>query len=324
MSNEQKLRKVEAKSQKLPMRSILMNVTILLFSVVLLLLGSVFIIGYNALNSIEHEDDNIEEVEDDEDDYLLSNSSVLNIAIFGSDSRGQDRGRSDTSLILSVNKDEEMIKITSLLRDIWVSIPGYGSDRLNAAYSYGGAKLAVKTIQKNFGIKIDRYIILDFDSFRTIIDKLGGIDVNLTEDEVKFINLFSPNEPQIEKAGLVHLNGDQALSYARDRKSSGSDFDRTKRQRIVMKTIFDKLKDANVMKIINVITDVCPAIKTNFSNNEITKLARNVMIFLKYDIGEYRVPEDGNFSNENIDGKSVLVINNKKKALDNLSKFIYG
>lgn len=276
--------------------------------------------GYNALNSIEREDDNIEI---EEDNNLISDSSILNIAVFGSDSRGKDRGRSDTSLIVSIDKDKKMIKITSLLRDIWVEIPGYGFDRLNAAYSYGESKLAVKTIQNNFGIKIDRYVVLDFDGFRTIIEKLGGIDIKLTDNEVEFINSLSPNEPKIQKSGLVHLNGDQALSYARDRKSLGSDFDRTKRQRIVMKTIFDKLKSANIMKVINIVVDVCPMIKTNFNNNEITKLARNIMVLLKYNIEEYRVPEDGNFSNENRNGKAVLVIDNKKRALDNLSKFIY-
>ena len=146
------------------------------------------------------------------------------------------------------------------MRDIFVSIPGYDDNKLNAAYAFGGAKLACETLELNFGIRIDNYLIVDFNSFTDIVDSLGGIDLELTYNEITYINWQSYRNHQTEdenelkadeytyyldrdgyEVALVHVNGRQALWYARDRDSAGSDFDRTQRQRIVINTIFNKL-----------------------------------------------------------------------------------
>ena len=120
---------------------------------------------------------------------LKSQKNIENILIFGADNHAQDEyGRSESIILLSIDKQHHLQKQTSFLRDLYVTIPGYGEDRLNAAFSYGGAKLATETIEYNFGIKIDSYAVVDFESFTAIIDAMGGIDLPLTAEEIDYIN----------------------------------------------------------------------------------------------------------------------------------------
>lgn len=133
-----------------------------------------------------------------------------------------------------------------------------------------GAELAIETIEYNFGVDVDRYAIVDFDSFTNIIDTLGGIDLELTDEEIDYINWQSWKNNQVQtrheitaKAGVVHLNGRQALWYSRDRDSAGSDWDRTNRQRIVLNTIMKDLKKSNLAQIMSIIYQVGPMIETD-------------------------------------------------------------
>ena len=116
---------------------------------------------------------------------LLQNSKELNVMLFGEDnSKGDKHGRSDTMIMMTIDNNHKKLKLTSFQRDTYVYIPGYGYDKLNASYNYGGAKLSIQTIEANFGIKVDRYAVVDFDSFKKIIDTLGGIDMEVTQDEI--------------------------------------------------------------------------------------------------------------------------------------------
>lgn len=163
------------------------------------------------------------------DGTLLNDPMILNIMVYGEDSgvdSTTDYGRSDTMIMVSIDNRHKQVKLSSFMRDMLVPIPytddagnSHGLAKLNAAYSLGGAELSVKTIESNFGVDIDRYAIVNFNSFKGIIDALGGIDINLTQDEIDYINwqtyINGQSEERYElqvEPGLVHLNG-------RDRKS---------------------------------------------------------------------------------------------------------
>lgn len=294
------------------------------------LIGSLMLYAYKTLNSFNYDDlgvgDNNEVVtgEPDLNQKLFNDKMVLNVMLIGSDSMSVgDHGRSDSLLILSLDLRHKKIKVTSLMRDIWVTIPGYGKDRFNAAYAYGGPKLTIETIERNFGIRIDRYAIVDFDGFSKIIDTLGGIDLELTATECAYINKYSGDKHILKGSGLKHLTGLQALHYSRDRNSIGSDYDRTSRQRNVIKSVINKMKTANVAQITEIISKIGPMVTTNFKTPEISRLVTSSLTFLNYTLEEFRLPTDDNVRNETYDQKMVLVINDMSKAKSELFQFIY-
>lgn len=300
------------------------------FSVVLFLIiglsGASMIYLYSILNSFNYDDlsDSPDSSDMSDGDPFINDNMILNVLLLGTDTRSpNDKGRSDTILIMTLDMRHKKIKITSLLRDIWVRIPGKYSDRINTAYSLGGAKLSIETVERNFGIRIDRYASVDFDGFSKIVDNLGGIDIDLTSNEVEYINKYSGDPNKLSGSGKIHLTGLQTLHHSRNRNSLGSDYDRTNRQRHVIITILDKLKTANIAQITKIISDVGPMITTNFKTSEITKLASNAPTYLNFNLEQFRLPTNENVRNETIDHKMVLVINDMPKARYELSKFIY-
>ncbi|MGN0536400.1 MAG: LCP family protein [Acutalibacteraceae bacterium] len=234
---------------------------------------------------------------------LLNDPMVLNIMLFGADRRSQDEyGRTDTMMLLSIDTRHEKLKMLSFQRDTYVAVPEYENNKLAHAYAFGGAELAVQTIQNNYGIKIDRYAIVDFNSFTAIIDTLGGIDIELTDEEIDYINWQCWKNKQVETrheltntAGVVHLNGRQALWHARNRGEdgicSGDDFTRTQRQRAVMDILFEKMRNSGLTTILNILYQIGPMITTNLKTSEITSLAVDVMTYLNYDVESASFPE---------------------------------
>lgn len=313
------------KKRKLPV----LRVLVFIFFLVIGVVGGLMIHAYNTLNSFNYEEVYTAEPDTPEEeisqaDGLFNDSKVLNVLLIGSDSMSVgDQGRSDSLLILSLNIRSKKIKITSLMRDTWIEIPGYGKDRLNAAFAYGGPKLTIDTIQKNFGILIDRFACVDFEGFEKIIDSLGGIDIELTAKESAYINTYSGDKHTLKGAGVKHLTGLQALHHSRNRNSLGSDYDRTSRQRQVIRAVVESMKSAGVAKITEMISALAPLVTTNFKTSEITRLVTRCMTYLNYPIEEYRIPADGNVRDETYGQKMVLVINNMKKAKEDLKNFIY-
>ncbi len=268
-------------------------------------------------------------------DTLKSDNDVLNIMLFGADKKenGEAYGRSDSMILLSINNKTGDLVMTSFLRDLWVEIPGYFPHRLNTSYALGGAELAIETIEYNFGVDIDRYAIVDFDSFTNIIDTLGGIDLELTDEEIDYINWQCWKNKQVEtrheitaKAGVVHLNGRQALWYSRDRDSAGSDWDRTNRQRIVLNTIMKDMKQSNLAQIMSIIYQVGPMIETDLDKGEIVYLAQNALNYLNYDVTALSVPDlsGGNFSCPTIDDMDVVTINDWDAERARIQMAIFG
>ena len=312
-------------------KHIIFNVISCVLAFMLIISGSLCMVAYSyfdRINYVEIEDEvpsgYVERKTSDNKVHayngeLLNDPMILNILLFGADTRrGQVSGQSDTMILFSIDTRHRKLKMLSLMRDTYVEIPGYENNKINASFFYGGSSLAVQTIQRNDGIKIDRYAVVDFKSFKNIIDTLGGIDIELREEEIDYINWQSWTNNQVDTrdeidisqfyfyendegdmVANVHLNGRQALWHARNRGQegicSGDDYTRTLRQRNVMSILIDRLKKSDFATIMSVIYDIGPMITTNLRSSEITKLAANVMTYLKYDIVAKSAPEYTSF-----------------------------
>lgn len=333
------------------------RIVCIVFSVIFLLSGSGFVYYYSVLNSmnyvdISNDNDNTDSTLPSSSDVfgngtsssdLLQNSKVLNVMLFGEDNnQGEKYGRTDTMIMLSIDNIHKKIKLTSFQRDTYVYIPGNGYDKINASYTLGGAKLSIQTIEANFGIKIDRYAVVDFESFIKIIDTLGGIDMEVTQDEIDYINYQMYKNDQTDTAttitdapGNVHLNGQEALWYARDRGLTkgeddneigidGDDWDRTSRQRKLLETLFDSMKSADLGQIVSIVSSIGPLITTNLKKDEITALVSNALTYLKYDVEQYYVPEEGLwYYDDDTPSGSVIRIADMEKQRLAFAKFIY-
>ena len=336
------------------------RVLCVILSVILLIFGSGLLYYYSILNSMNFKDitkpSNTDSTDPSiaalsgngtqlslTDGELLQDSKVLNVMLFGEDnSKGADHGRSDTMIMLSIDNRHKKLKLTSFQRDTYVYIPNYGYNKLNASYTYGGATLAIQTIEANFGIKIDRYAVVDFNSFIDIIDTLGGIDMELTQDEIDYINYQMYKNEQTDNPtlitdapGVVHLTGQQALWYSRNRGLSigedgntigidGDDWDRTSRQRKLLETVFSDMKSADLGQIISIVGAVGPLITTNLKKDEITALVSHSLTYLKYEVVQYNIPADGFWRyNDDTPAGSVIEITDLEGQRIDFAKFVY-
>ena len=238
----------------------------------------VIVSGANGIVNNFTKGEEIEHIDDVE--ALASSDDVTNILFIGADKEKGGASRSDSIMIISVNKSAGKVIVTSVLRDTHVDIPDECEAKINSAYAWGGANLLIQTIEHNFNIKIDGYAVVDFNMFTELVDGLGGIDIEVTEDEADYINnrhnYKSETKPDhFESGESVHLNGYQALWYARIRKLD-SDFMRTYRQRKVITAIAENIKvellKGNIFGLIETAKDVAPNIETSLSNSEFTSL----------------------------------------------------
>ncbi len=269
----------------------------------------------------------------DFDKEALTADGVTNILLIGNDSRlnGED-GRSDAMILVSISKTSGKILMTSILRDVYVEIPGHGSNRLNAAYAFGGPELLMETIEHNFDIPVSRYVLVNFEAFAGVVDAVGGVDIELTAEEIGWVNAylneyneltgreFGYNYLTQTEPGVIHLNGPQALAYSRNRYV-GTDFGRTERQRKVMEEIIKKLPRAVITNMDGLMEGLCPNLTTNLTMNECYGLVLRLPFILKYERVSGSIPLEGTWWDQNIDGMAVLGIDfeaNKNYLHENL------
>lgn len=336
-----KLRRVKIKKQKnFASRLLTVFIIILVIMVcsVLAVLG-VILLRINYTN--ENPDHGIAE---NDGITLVSENGVQNIMVFGEDNHEEGfHGRSDAMILITIDNNNKKLKQTSFLRDLYLYIPGHGEDKLNAAYAYGGPALAVETIEYNFHVKIDDYIIIDFNSFTDIVDSLGGLDIDLTHEEVEYIdwqsyrNKQTDNEKELnadnysyelnddgDYVSKVHLNGRQALWYARNRDSAGSDFDRAWRQRMVIDTVLTKIKNSDPFRMAAVGISASPYITTNMSALTLCGKSASLLGALSMEREQYRVPQRDNYYDEWTENAGLaLVIADEEKAVTELHEFIF-
>lgn len=236
-----------------------------------------------------------------------SGSGILNILLVGQDRReGENFARSDSMILCTFNKETKKLTMTSFLRDLYVEIPGHHANRINAAYAQGGIQLLDKTLTQNFGLHIDGNVEVDFSQFSGIIDLLGGVEMELRQDEANVINQETGSSLT---AGVQILNGPQALAYSRIRKlDSDGDFSRTNRQRKVISALLDAYRDIKLNDLVPMLAQILPLISTDLNNGQLLVCALEVLPYLSQaEIVSQHIPADGTYSDQTIDGMSVLV-----------------
>lgn len=289
-----------------------------LLAVLVLCLG---VYGLSALSGINYEKRGDNKYVNQSE--LVSDPAIKNILFIGCDARGDVQGnRSDTMILLSIDTKHRKLKLTSFLRDSYVYIPEKGySNKLNAAFSYGGQNTLIDTLEYNFGVNIDNYVMVDFKAFRQLVNLLGGITVDgVTEKEAKYMR-EEVKIPSV-KAGKNKMNGKTALWYCRIRYID-NDFRRTERQRKVISAIIDKVIKTDVFTLMNICKEVLPNVSTDIKTTELLGLAVNAVLrYLRYDIAQQQIPADGEWADRWVGSQQVVALDfeaNKKI----LKEFIY-
>ena len=241
---------------------------------------------------------------------ILHSEHVVNILLIGSDTRNpKARGRTDSMILCSYNRKNNTLVMTSLLRDMYVQIPGYQDNRLNASYVFGGMKLLDKTIETNLGVRIDGNFVIEFEGFADVIDIVGGVDITLTQAEAEYMNTYaigSKMKGQF-KEGPVRLGGDDALTYARMRKID-SDFGRSQRQRTVMLAAYKECKNLSLTQLYQLMDRILPLMTTDMSNSEIMGYAAELLPNLtRLKVETCRIPADGAYRNAKVRNMYVLM-----------------
>ena len=256
-----------------------------------------------------------------EEETLLEDEreESINLLLLGEEAIGSSlaRGRTDLIIVATVDTQQGEIKLTSFMRDLYVTIPGYQKDKLNTAYELGGISLLYDTMKENFGLGINGYLLVGFDDFEKIIDKLGGIQVYVTEEEATYLNktnYISKEEYRNVEAGNQRLNGNQALGYCRIRYVSNADnetddFGRTSRQRILLEAIFEKYKSLGYASMAKVMNECLPYITTDLSGDELSELLQKAYDAGIQKIETMRVPMDGMYEEGRVRAMKVLVPN---------------
>lgn len=258
----------------------------------------------------------------------MSSSNVKNILIIGSDTREEGvNGRTDSMIILSINKSSKEITMTSLMRDMYVEIVGVNSqgesvdfwDKLNSAYVYGGAELLMDTIAYNFDIAVDDYVYIDFYSFVDIVDSLGGIEIEISDEEADGMtapmaeqNKILGNEKgtdYLTHGGTILMNGNQALAYARLRYVGNADFERTQRQRLVIEKIIEKAKQSDISTINDFAKATLSNLTTNMTKPQMLLMVYKMAFSLNYEMNSLRIPDDNSYSyGTTSNGQSILQV----------------
>lgn len=267
-------------------------------------------------------------------DEVQHEEGYTNVALFGLDSRENDLGkgnRSDTIMIASLNNDTKEVKLVSIYRDTLLELDDGSYNKANAAYAFGGSEGAVSLINRNLDMNIEKYVTVNFNALVDVIDAVGGLDLELTHDEVVHMNNYCVEtskvtgksyekiEPEVE--GTYHLNGVQAVSYSRNRYTAGGDFKRAERQRLVLEKIADKVQNMSVGTVNKIIDSVFPQISTNFTLAEMIGYAKNLT---KYKLGDsIGFPADNTTDMLNEVG-SVVIPDTLSSNVMEVHKFLFG
>ncbi len=265
----------------------------------------------------------------------MKDEDILNIMLIGVDSRQNGfSGRSDTMILISINKQTKKVIMTSFLRDTYVAIEGRCNNRLNAAYAFGGSDLLKDTFKRNFGITIDRCVVVNFYLVMDMVDAIGGLDIEITSDEVLVTNHYiqslcwmtnkNSNDYWLdESGGYYYLNGLQVLAYCRNRYVGNGDFSRTERQRKVLMLIYEKVKKMSVAELDDLAEKFLPQVATDLTQGDCLYLLMLMLNINDYEIVNESLPIDDSWHYARINGMSVVVVDFQKNA-DYWKNIVYG
>ena len=266
----------------------------------------------------------------------LHEDGVYNILLVGVEAIGNNSvasGRTDSIMIATINTKQKTLGLTSIMRDSYVTIPGYYDTKINAAFGHGGIELLYETIAYNYNLRLDGSAIVSFKTFQKIIDELGGIDIEITPAEAQYLNTtnyVSKKSNRTLKPGMNHMNGNQALGYARVRyratlDGSVDDFGRTSRHRRVMGAIFKEVKKSNPITLVKLLDTVFSQVQTDIKKSNASSYLAEVME-LSLDgvpLDNLRLPIDGSYQGVKINRQAVVTFDAaaNKEALAN---FVFG
>lgn len=252
------------------------------------------------------------------DDFDIDDENVFTILLIGSDAYDPTkRGRADAVILAQLNASTKTVKLASFMRDLYITIPGKGQNRLNASYIWGGEKLLRRTLEQHFGITVDAYAEVNFTRMIDVIDRIGGIDVAVTKKEMRQVNSIlrfyntytgDPEEDQLLYAygTSVHLTGKQALCFSRIRKIDG-DIQRTGRQRKVLEAAFRKVTELDFVELLELISDNLDAVNTDLTLEQVLNLIPKAMVCHNAAFETMTIPAEGTYHQATRDGMSVVV-----------------
>ena len=284
------------------------KITIALISILIIipLMGIGYV--YFKLNSMYDKEEAKQINTTIEESEKNKKNGITNILLVGVDGNNMEKGnRSDAMMIATIDEKNNDIRITSLARDTYVDIEGYGTEKLTHAYAYEGASLLISTIKNNFGIDVDKYVAVSFESFEKIIDILGGVEINVSEKEVSQIN---------------GVNGSQALAYSRIRYIDSA-YERDNRQRTVIEALYNKFANGSSGNIMDIANEVLRYTKTNMAPLEIVSIANKAIKIKDTDFDQVEFPFEEARKDNNISEKGWVIEWDKDYNKDKLNKFIY-
>lgn len=270
-------------------------------------------------------------------DVPLDGGEWWNILLMGGDARDMEKyDRTDSMIILSVNAELGEAKMTSIMRDTWVSIPGKKNNKINAAAYFGGPELAVQTVNENFGLDIENYILINMADMAEIVDLFGGVEVEVSPSEMKAANgyineakngfynerLDSYDYTPISETGMIRLNGVQAMAYCRDRYTD-SDFGRVMRQQEVLLALAAEAKQLEIEDAVEIAGKIGEFVSTNLEPEQIVELAKAVLGIEIENVGQYRIPAEGDYDSGTFSG-TWMIRPKLEKVKASLKAFIYG
>lgn len=319
--------------------SIISVVTVLIFIILGLIGGYTYIksrIFSEAKIQFEERSDLFEEeeIEDriekeiEEEIPYEQQKGVVNILLIGTDGRNlNEKARSDTIMIVTIDFNHKKVKVSSVMRDSYVEIKGHGENKINSAYAFGGPELLLDTIYRNFNIKIDKYIVVNFWGFEDIIDEIGGIDIDIKSYEIPEINKYigelrDVKSPSITKEGFQHIDGQQALAYSRIRKVGNGSFERNERQRVVVTEITKKLLGLNPIHYPLILNKILPYVKTNIEPIMIMNYAYTTYKLDEIKFEQLQIPITELCEGRIYNGAWVFLMDRKQNAKV-LNDFIY-
>ena len=276
----------------------------------------------------EYDEYKIKKRSSKEEEKYEEQKGITNILLIGTDGRSlEERPRSDSIIVATIDDNNKNIKLTSIMRDSYVNIQGCKAQKINAAYALGGPELLMSTIEKNFKIKLDRYVLVNFWGFQDIIDGIGGIDIDIKDYEIKEMNKYigevsNNKSPKISKAGIQRLDGQQALAYTRIRHVGNGSYERNLRQRVMLSTIAIKLKDTSIFQYPSLLSKILPHIRTNIEPAAVLNYVYTAFSFKPLEVKQLQMPLTELSEGRMYKGSWVILMDKEQNA-DVLNDFIF-
>lgn len=327
----EKRRKKHKSPQKSKKKVILLSILALLIFII----GFAGVYAWRVLGSIKtaeiSKDNESVGINQETADKLDKQNDILNIAFFGVDQRDKsENGRSDSTMVLSIDRKHNKIKMTSIMRDSYVNIEGHGKDKLNHAYSFGGPQLAIKTLNQNYELNIRDFVAVNFGDLAKIIDELGGVQIDIKSNEVSLVNEYINDVVSVtglkgtplKGAGTQTLSGVQAVAYSRIRYVGNGDFERTERQRTVLTALFNKIKTAGPSEYPSLVNKLMPYVQTSMNPLDIIKIGTSALTNGITNLEQERFPVDGYCNGATINGVWYLQFD-EQATKEQIYKYIY-